>query len=147
MTEPPKKPTPPVVETHKKPHLTVADAAELFQTYNQGQHGNDVLVIERKMLGGSVGGLPAIHITGAFRGSDWNAGRVFLRTEVPVHDAGEAFEKERVDARAAYEALGWLALTIEDTRLSSDQKVVQMRRLVQRWRDKTATKPEAGAKA
>jgi hypothetical protein len=66
------------------------------------------LVVPRETLVSGWGGKPTVNVTGISPGGDWNSGKVFVYTEYPMAVAGEEFEKERAEARAVNEKLGWI---------------------------------------
>jgi hypothetical protein len=91
--------------------FTVDRAIETLMRFLDRDEGSP-LVVAPKTLHGSWGGLPTIPVTGFSRGFDWDSGKIFVATAVPIQAIGEEFEKERQGARDVSERLGWIYITI-----------------------------------
>lgn len=92
--------------TNKKP-ITVSDLSAMLNARMIGRD-DETLVIRRHVLGTSIGGTPCVPIVGVHHGFYWDAGKMFLETEIPMTAAGEDFEAERQSTRNVTETLGWI---------------------------------------
>lgn len=108
--------------------LTVTRAAETLLRFLD-RYGDAPLVLRRRTLAGSVGGYPTIPITALALGGDWNAGKIFAFTEVPICAVGEEFEKERAETRKLNEKLGWMYYVINGP-LSDQEKIKALKRMM-----------------
>lgn len=110
--------------------LTVDQLADLLTLPSGRQGGDWKVVVQRETRAAVIGGHPTIGITGASYGFDWDAGKLFLETEMPIQAAGEEFEKERRHLRELHEALGFLWLTMRDKRLDGPSKLRAVQRIL-----------------
>jgi len=85
--------------------------------------GEDKIAIPSYHLYTSVGPSPCIAITGVHVGSDWDRGKLFLGTEVPVRAAGAAFLREQLLARHMADELGWIWYILRNRDLDDSGKI------------------------
>jgi hypothetical protein len=110
--------------------ITVSRAIETLMRYLD-RDGESSIVVARKTLSGSVGGLPTIPITGFSLGFDWNSGKVFAVPGVPIQAAGEAFEEERAAFRELSEKLGWVYFNL-NSNIPDTEKLKNIRKIIER---------------
>lgn len=111
--------------------LTVEQALHIMQRI-AAMRADSHLVVPFEPGHATVGGAPCVRVTQITSGFDWNAGKVFLATEKPLGICGADLARHRVRTDAAYEAITWIKMTLNDKRTNDDFKVREISRCVER---------------
>lgn len=93
---------------------------------------NDIVVVQVKRLGVSIGGQPCVPVISANNGFDWDAGKLILQPREPLISAS-GIENERKRMRDLTETIGWIynilrSATPDDQKLKNIEHQIKFRR-------------------